>query len=271
MALYIYCPRRSTGALELVHALSATRLRRFDGMSFWDKKRKVPLKSGDVLVAWGAHIPELDGGVRVLNSSDRMGKYQELQKISGSIGHTCTTLTTEQFRSLNPAKRALYLGRLSSHIGGNDLLAPPRAPDFYVQKDTFTKEYRIHSFGGKSIRAGEKVVRDGFRLCTDVNEWRPNAGLAHPWIRSFDGGWRVRYDAFQSTSAMRQLAHAAVNALSLTFGAVDMGLRADGTLIIFEVNRAPGIEGASIASYARAITRWIEGKADAPKAKGLSV
>jgi len=139
-----------------------------------------------------------------------------------------------------------WLARRNDHMGGHDLLTPPQNPDFWSKKENLTEEYRIHSFNNKSIRAGVKAPRDGAR--------------PHAWIRSYDGGWAIRYAGFESRRAMRELAHRAVNALGLQFGAVDLGRKADGGLIVLEVNRCPGIEGGTTESYARAIERWMNGE-----------
>ncbi len=136
---------------------------------------------------------------------------------------------------------------MNNHIGGNDLLTPPGAPDFYSKKETLVEEYRIHIFNGQSIRAGVKVKREGF-------------ANPHAWVRSFEGGWRIKYDDFKSKKAMRLIAAKAVEALGLNFGAVDLGKRADGTYVVLEVNRAPGVEGGTTEAYAKAVSKWINGE-----------
>ena len=143
---------------------------------------------------------------------------------------------------------ATWLGRMFNHVGGNDLLrATIPTPDFFSKKEDIVEEYRIHSFNGKSIRAGKKAHREGVQQ-------------PHAWIRSYDGGWSIRYDGFESKKAMRDLANAAVAALGLQFGAVDIGKKRDGSLIVLECNRAPGLEGGTVDSYARAIAGWINGE-----------
>jgi glutathione synthase/RimK-type ligase-like ATP-grasp enzyme len=56
---------------------------------------------------------------------------------------------------------------------------------------------------------------------------------------------------------MREIAAAAVTALGLDFGAVDLAQRPDGTLFVLEVNRAPGVEAGTAVAYAQAIQRWL--------------
>jgi hypothetical protein len=41
---------------------------------------------------------------------------------------------------------------------------------------------------------------------------------------------------------------------------VDIGVRADGSLLVLEVNRAPGLEGGTITRYADAIRKWQNGE-----------
>lgn len=261
MKIYIYCPRKSQGALELVQTLGAKRLRRFDGMDFWDKQKRFELAEGDIVVCWGAHLPELDG-VKVLNALDRVvNKSDELTKlVQAGIP------TVRAYKSVpRGVDRSLVFPRIAEHTGGQDLLHTPAYPDYYILKEDFVREYRIHSFNGKSIRAGQKEVRPGFTLVQKAEDWKPNANLAHPWVRSYDGGWRINYDGFKSTAKMRGLAHNAVKALGLTFGAVDIGETANGILKVLEVNRAPGLEGNTVQSYARAITKWIAPDPQQPK------
>lgn len=150
-----------------------------------------------------------------------------------------------------------WMPRSNSHVGGNDLLNPPAVPDYWVKKEELVREYRVHSFDGRSIRAGVKVPREGYGTPggTD-NPTAPN--YCHSWIRSWDAGWRIRYDGNTIRQAHRDLAHQAVAAIGLTFGAVDLGERQDGSLIVLEVNRAPGLEGGTIVAYANAIKRWME-------------
>lgn len=148
-----------------------------------------------------------------------------------------------------------WVGRMNDHTGGIDLLTPPRQPDFWVKKETFVNEYRVHSFNGRSIRAGRKVVREGFAL-PDQRQYGQVTRNASPWVRSYDGGWMISYDGFESTNALRTIAAQAVAALGLTFGAVDIGEKADGSLVVLEVNRAPGLEGGTVNAYAHAIRNW---------------
>lgn len=138
-----------------------------------------------------------------------------------------------------------WLGRTRNHVGGRDLLNPVAQPDYWVKKESITREFRVHSFRGASIRAGiKKAVSD----------------QSHQWIRSLDAGWKISYDGVTIRQAHRDLAHKAVQALALDFGAVDIAERADGSLIVLEVNRAPGLDGGTITAYADAVRKWTRGE-----------
>lgn len=153
-----------------------------------------------------------------------------------------------------PQTQGEWLGRRFHHVGGNDLLRPPTTPDFYVRKEALVNEYRVHSFLGRSIRAGKKVAR------TPQSE-TPFTGTPHAWVRSFDAGWQLSYaDDAGIKQKHRDIAHAAVKALGLSFGAVDIGETAPGELIVLEVNRAPGVENGTVEAYARSIRRWATGE-----------
>jgi hypothetical protein len=182
-------------------------------------------------------------------------KYDELYNLA------CAGITTVRLYT-SPISIPGALGRTNYHSGGTDLLNPPKHPDYWTFKEDFIREYRLHSFCGRSIRAGIKTVRAGYTLAETEEDYKKGLEegklMAHPWVRSYDAGWYINYEGFVSTAKMKQIAHKSVECLGLAFGAVDIGERADGTLVVIEVNRAPGIEGNSVTAYQKAITKWIE-------------
>lgn len=252
--IYVYCPRKSTGAFELVKELGGQRLRRFDGIDFWNKGARVRLEPNTTVVCWGTTLPPIEG-VDLLNSMEESFSKFEQGKILAKKGVPTVELRNPDDHSMEAYLGAGYYPRSNYHTGGTDLLKVPDHIDFYTKKEKFTKEVRIHVFDGRSIRAGEKIPREGFKKCSEEG-WKPNMDLLHPWVKSYDGGWKISYNNFESTSDMRGVAVKAVKALGLTFGAVDLGQRADGTWLVLEVNTSPGLEGGTIHSYVRAIQSW---------------
>jgi hypothetical protein len=293
--LYVYRQRNSTGARDLAEGimLKGTLARRTKGEAL---RRLVP---GDAVVCWGSNFAA-PANIKTLNNVPPINKFSEAQKLTekgvatiqvdrvrpaGRVvarpvfventfelqaaprlgtadaaeiaGRLARFVAEERARraawELQPAAPAeTWLPRRNNHIGGNDLLEENlRDPDFFSKKENIVEEYRLHMFRGKSIRAGKKVARPT----------RPDGRTAaHPWIRSFDAGWVIDYAGFQSTKAMRELGRKALKALDLDFGAIDMGLKADGSLIVLEVNRAPGVEGGTVESYATHIINWAAGR-----------
>jgi hypothetical protein len=254
--LFVYCPNPSNGARDLVHALNATRLRNFDGLNFWSKRTKFTLPDNAAIINWGGRLPELDG-IRVLNGGGNSeDKYQEL----------ITLVNNVRTPNVYLVPRAGAIPRRRNHSGGTDIIKPPKMPAFYTQKLDFVSEVRIHSFSGKSIKAGQKKVRPGWKLAASEDEWLAAQKadiplIAHPWWRSYNTGWFIDYTGFKSTPDMRQQALESVAALKLTFGAVDIGVTSSDVLYTLEVNRAPGIEGNTISAYTRAIGRWLKQEA----------
>jgi hypothetical protein len=234
MSLYLFCPRKSTGAEELIKLLRANRLKKFDGLHFWDNGLRFVLKDGDTIINWGGSIPELDG-IRVLNPYGKMTKYEELYKLA-KFG-----LRVPPMYQTSPGVFGIPRG----NYGKNDLLNPPDNPTWYTIKEDYTRELRIHVFNQRSIRAGERIPREGFQV--------------HPWIRTYEGGWRLNYEGVKSTKKLRDISYAAVEALGLTFGAVDLAELFNGTVKVIGVNRAPNISGATLQAYVRAINKWLLG------------
>lgn len=282
--IYIYRRHFSEGARDLADALNDANIpaRYTQGGLIRDSDRiQGRLRDGrDHLICWGEQSPW--PAQRVLNNGVIRSKYQDALRLREQ---GVPTIQVSQNRpAVRPAGRPLFdlrgprqlteadgramiqelqnwlnqplppaeewLPRRNNHIGGNDLLNPGHA-DYWAKKEAITREYRLHMFRGKSIRAGQKIRRD----------FRPDGRTpSHEWIRSFDAGWIIAYENFKSNQQQREICANAVQALELEFGAVDLAQRGDGSLFVLEVNRAPGIEGGSLEAYVQAIGKWVRGE-----------
>lgn len=244
------------------------------------------LRGGDRVICWGDSLSTSpDANIQVLNGGQIINKLQQAQVlrekgiptiqvrttlpppetpvdplieawrgVMREVGHpldrAAIHLTLERLRAAEGLPLQIpitWLPRTLNHLGGRDLLTPPLNPAFWVKKEEIAREFRLHIFRGKSIRAGVKVHNT-------------NSPTHHPWVRSLEGGWRISYDSFESSKAMRKIAKDAVAALSLDFGAVDLAQKADGGLMVLEVNRAPGLGDGTLNAYTQAIERWVEGE-----------
>lgn len=301
--IYVFRERNSSGARDLAEGitLQGTLARRTKG------ERLRTLADGDSVVCWGSNFAAAQG-TKTLNNVPVVNKFTEARTLREKGVPTIEVSQTrpnvaaarppfipnnyqlqggnfnlddlavvvsrvQQFQREELARRQAWerqpavpaqtwLPRKNNHVGGNDLLADTlNAPDFYSKKENITEEYRLHMFLGKSIRAGKKIQRPT----------RPDGRTApHQWIRSFDAGWVIDYTGFESTKEMRELAASALTALGLDFGAVDIGRKSDGTLIVLEVNRAPGVEGGTVEAYAKKIIAWSKGELDGDKKKPVA-
>lgn len=269
--IIIYRSKPSNSARALVEALPNCRR----AMNF-DRR---PAREGDFVICWGQSLANING-VNVLNGTNIINKFTAATKLKEAGVATVEVSRTkiegraqpnvfgmdrwggnllradverlktavDEFLTRPEPRNEEWLPRTANHIGGLDLLNPPRNPDYYSKKENLVEEFRIHCFKGKSIRAGRKV--QGVEGVTG----------SHAWIRSLEAGWRISYDGFESTKGQRKLAKAALTALDLDFGAVDIGLTNEGKLIVLEVNRAPGLENNTITAYANAIQKWVNGE-----------
>lgn len=278
--LYIYRSKASSGARDLTEniTLRGVLARRTKGLALRNLQRD------DIVVCWGS-VFQNAAGVRTLNNGELLSKFEEAQKLAeAGVSTVKVSRTRPAAAQARPVVRAPYnvagglldeaalrrlvqdvnnylaqplpppqpaeewLPRRNNHVGGVDLLNGVDHPDYFSKKENIVEEYRLHMFLGKSIRAGKKVKRPT----------RPDGRTpSHEWIRSFDAGWVIQYDGFSSTKDMRAIAAKALKALGLDFGAVDLGKKADGSLIVLEVNRAPGIENNTVESYATHIIDWV--------------
>jgi hypothetical protein len=225
--IYVFRSPRSTSALKLAQALDGVRVR--TQAELWKATAQ------DAVVYFGSRGKS--NAKIALNNAPVYNKLNELRILSEA------GVRTVEFSTTNPGEG--WLGRTLGHQEGKDLLNAGVRADYWTKKENFVKEFRVHSFRGKSIRAGVKIHREGFQD-------------PHPWVRSYDAGWRISYDGTSIKQKHRDIAHQAVKAMGLDFAAVDLGEREDGTVVVLEINRAPGLEGKTVPIYANAIKTWLK-------------
>lgn len=258
--IYLYSSKRHYGLDELTTTLGAVRLYRFDGEDFWDKSRKKRLNipTGSVIVPWGDNLPEMDG-VRVLNGReltfDKCTQYDAIVNVGLKA---IKALPDGMNSSLSWSGMKSYIPR---KFGERLLTGEVRVsnPDYYTEKVGLVKEFTIHSFNGKSIRAGEKKPMVGQPIAPNVSVWEANpTSYAHPWIRTYATGWSIDHTV-PSTPELRAISHKVVKTLELDFAAIDIGQMANGTYIVVSVNQAPDLRGLNaVKAYTKSILKFIE-------------
>ncbi len=145
------------------------------------------------------------------------------------------------------AKESVIIGRqkLTGHSGDGiiiidkgEALQPALLYTRYIFKE---REYRVHVVDGKVIDT-QKKIRDPDRVPTS---WK---------VRSHENGFIFARNGIEHSDNRDGLAVAAVHALGLDFGAVDIIEDKHGKFYVLEVNTAPGLEGQTIINYGEAFS-----------------
>lgn len=140
---------------------------------------------------------------------------------------------------------------LNGHSGAGIVLCirpddVPHAP-LYVEYILKKEEYRVHVAFGEVIDVQQKRKR------ADYQE-EPNYK-----VRNHHTGWVYCRDGIRVDDELRSQALAAIKALNLDYGAVDIIYnQKENKYYVLEVNTAPGLEGATVESYAQAFVKVVK-------------
>ena len=119
----------------------------------------------------------------------------------------------------------------------NDIL-PENAPLYtkYIKKNA---EYRVHVFRDKVFFVQRKARK--LDVPDDQVNWQ---------VRNLKGGFIYANQDVEVSEKVKEQAKAAIMALGLDFGAVDIIETKKGECYVLEVNTACGLEGTTLAKYA---------------------
>lgn len=146
----------------------------------------------------------------------------------------------------------IYLVRRREHQGGTDVIPCVQKADLthafadrradhvtrYIPK---VEECRVHVWDDTVIKISQKIRTD-------------NSKPYSPFVWNFEHGFTFRYREERLPATVRYLAIQAVEALGLTFGAVDIILGEDGRWYVLEVNTAPaGRVDSTVEAYGKKI------------------
>lgn len=201
-------------------------------------------KSGHKIINWGNSHPHFSGGnffnkpEAVAIAANKLDSFAKLW-----VAGVATPELT-----LDPAIARAWLDRgwkvvcrqtITGHGGHGITVVKPGeqliTAKFYTKYVRKDQEYRVHVGGGKVIDFTEKR-RSHSRT------------LGSEYIRSYDNGWVFCRENISLPEIVRKQSIAAVVALGLDFGAVDIAYR-DGKAWVFEINTAPGLDGTTIERY----------------------
>jgi len=239
--LWVYSGNRpSNGAKELASQPGFLRLR--DG-------RFHKVKPKDIIINWGCSS-NLDNVLNTSKSVKIAANKLETFKALEASGVSIVSWTTDagmaqQWNSDN--KTVVVRNKLTGHSGDGILIIEPKSvvPDapLYTKYVFKEKEFRVHVCNGKVIDTQQKI-KDPDR---DVVTWK---------VRSHANGFIFVRNSVVPDLARNELAIAAISALGLDFGAVDIIQDKKGKLYVLEINTAPGLEGQTITSYTEAFNGY---------------
>lgn|SRR3990167_2278794 len=187
----------------------------------------------DLIVNWGHRTSPPSALNHAAPCRDKLQELHILRRGGLLVPRFTTTLT------------AGWYPRTLHHQGSTDFTRGLTRGDYYTEPIDLVREFRIHSFQGRAIAIGEKIHDPDFR------------GRRHPRIRAERTGWILNYGSQRGVLplGLEALGRRVVDAVGFDFGAVDVGITADGTMYTLEINSAPGVGAALAPRYAEAVLR----------------
>lgn len=241
----------SEGAKALAAALDVPRIKH-RGSTFVGSRAKTVINWG------GSQVPEYVAACTLLNPPERVAvacdKLQSFQMFRNeNVPHPEFTTSLDSAQRWLEGGEAVFARTMlrASSGRGIEIMMPEHRETWGVRAPLYTKyvkkrdEFRVHVVRGQVIDVQRKGLREEFQGRDNVNHMVRN--LANGFVF-------VRNDGREAPQCVRDAGIAAVNSLSLDFGAVDVvyNARQDRAYVI-EVNCAPGLVGTTITSYATAL------------------
>lgn len=213
------------------------------------------LKYNDFFVNWGSSKPIMidkecknlwNYPVQVGIAANKLECFKKLEAADVQTVEWIDDKTTAQ-QWLDKEYTVVVRTVLTGHSGNGIIIVEkgeqlPDAPLYtkYIFKD---KEYRVHVVGDKVIDTQRKIKDPN----QEVKTWK---------VRSHANGFIYARNGITPDAARDELAVAAVKAVGLDFGAVDIIQNKKGTYYVLEINTAPGLEGQTVELYAQAFRDW---------------
>lgn len=208
----------------------------------------------DVIINWGRSERRFNGQYinnpdNVCRASDKRAATAIFQEKGVPIPESTTDRTVAQ-QWLEDGSHVVCRKLLRANSGRGIVLVGPEGSEITTVRTLcdaplYTKyikkaaEFRIHVAFGEIIDVQQK------KRNTDVPDEQVN------WqIRNHSNGWIFARDGVVAPDCVRTSAVAAVAALGLEFGAVDIGYNEHKQdAVVYEVNTAPGLEGSTLDAY----------------------
>ncbi len=229
-----------------------------------DREVTVVNRGGDASVCYGIGLEVRPGLPKpALNANcSKYNKLQQLEVLQNAGIRVPRFIPARQLGAIRQAAGFFQaninglklLGRRISHHDGNDLAVIDNIEraaegfDYYTAFIPQLEEFRTWVWRGRVIGTYHKIAKDA----------ASKAKLA----RTYRNGWEMKWlDSETVDFAITTAAKAAVKALGLDFGGVDILQGADGNFYVLEVNTAPGANGiksTALNNLADKIAEWVE-------------
>jgi glutathione synthase/RimK-type ligase-like ATP-grasp enzyme len=204
------------------------------------------------LTDFGYEAKALPDGMLNRNIRTAVSKVQTFEKLAeASLPVPRWSKSYEELKGKLPQGRNI-IARQDGLSGGkgmalvNTEVSTPFRSDFFVERLSCHREFRIHVFRGEVIHSQAKYVPHGFD------------GIARNWENGcfFTSEQLDRFANAAQLRDLQELATKSVEALKLDFGAVDLLLTKKFQPYILEVNTAPGLRtDATYAAYEGAVRK----------------
>lgn len=204
-----------------------------------------------VVINWGRGIDHdrvVNEPSAVACAINKLSAFQHCAAYGVSIPEWTTS--KEAANSWLGSTKVVCRATLTGHEGqGITIHEQGPLPDvpLYVKYIPKKKEFRVHVCNNKVFDVQQKVRRSTYD------------GAAGFEIRNTANGFIFQRNGIIVSDGVKQEAVKAVEALLLDFGAVDViWNESQDKAYALEVNTAPGLEGSSVANYARVIRELIQ-------------
>lgn len=193
-------------------------------------------------------------------AADKVRTFQVLQPhISQHLPEWTTNLDTARKwleQPIYPGRKHAVLCRTLTRASEGRGIILATSMDQLVSAPLYTRykpksaEFRVHVFRRDGV---VDVTQKRRRTSVDTT----SASDTAKYIRSYDNGWVFCRDGINVPEKVRSVALSVIQHMDLDFGAVDVGYDEKFGITVYEVNTAPGIEGTTLESYARAFKQYL--------------
>lgn len=214
-----------------------------------------------LLLRWGnaVAIPadgrttEINPASGILRASNKLAAFETWARLEDdSVQYPRFTTSQVEAQAWANAGDVVF-GRTRSGFKGRGITVyqPNTAlghHELYTLGIPTTREYRLHVVGSEVVRVQRK--------------YPTVVGTDSAWIKNHAAGFVFRQPRLALHTKRTAMAVAAVKALGLDFGAVDLLVdRSDGTFVL-EVNTAPACSPLTATAYVSALAKLIEAKSN---------